>query len=66
MPFCAIISQKSEIVNGGTSMDEKQKHDNRELYEKQVEMLKLFLEKGVISQAQFDKSYGDLTAKMKL
>lgn len=46
--------------------EEKQKHDNRELYDKQVEMLKMFLEKGVISQAQFDKSYGDLTKKMKL
>ena len=47
-------------------MKEKKQHDNRELYEKQVEMLKMFLEKGVISQTQFDKSYGDLTAKMKL
>ena len=47
-------------------MEEKKQHDNKELYEKQVEMLKMFLEKGVISQAQFDKSYGDLTAKMKL
>ncbi len=46
--------------------EEKQKHDNKELYERQVEMLKMFLEKGVISQAQFDKSYGDLTKKMKL
>lgn len=44
----------------------EEKHDNKELYDKQVEMLKLFLEKGVISQAQFDKSYGDLTAKMKI
>ena len=47
-------------------MEDKKQHDNKELYEKQVEMLKMFLEKGVISQAQFDKSYGDLTAKMKL
>lgn len=43
----------------------EEKHTNKELYEKQVEMLKMFLEKGVISQAQFDKSYGDLTRLMK-
>ncbi len=36
----------------------------RELYEKQVETLRLFLEKHAISQAQFDKSYHDLTEKM--
>lgn len=46
--------------------EEKEKHDNKELYDRQVEMLKMFLEKGVISKAQFDKSYGDLTKKMKL
>ena len=36
----------------------------RQLYDKQVETLKLFLERGAISQEQFDKSYGDLTEKM--
>lgn len=36
----------------------------RELYEKQVETLKLFLEKKAITKAQFDKSYNDLTEKM--
>ena len=36
----------------------------RELYEKQVKMLKLFLEKHAISQAQYDKSFHDLTEKM--
>lgn len=46
--------------------EENSVHDNKELYDRQVEMLKMFLEKGVISQAQFDKSYGDLTKKMKL
>ena len=38
---------------------------NRELYERQVEMLRQFLHTGAITQAQFDKSYGDLTAKMR-
>lgn len=47
--------------------DEKEtKFTNRELYERQVETLKLFLEKGAITKAQFDKSYTDLTNKMKL
>lgn len=40
-------------------------HTNEELYRRQVEMLRQFLRKGAITQAQFDKSYGDLTAKMR-
>ena len=36
----------------------------RELYEKQVETLKLFLERHAISQEQYDKSFHDLTEKM--
>ena len=36
----------------------------RELYERQVELLRLFLERGAITPAQYDKSYGDLTEKM--
>jgi hypothetical protein len=39
-------------------------HTNEELYRRQVEMLRQFLEKGAITQAQFDKSYHDLTEKM--
>ncbi len=47
-------------------MDNKNSDETakRELYDKQVETLKLFLEKKAISQAQFDKSYHDLTEKM--
>ncbi len=41
-----------------------QTHTNEELYCRQVETLKLFLEKHAITQAQFDKSYHDLTEKM--
>ena len=37
---------------------------NEELYRRQVETLKLFLSKHAITQAQFDKSYRDLTEKM--
>ena len=36
----------------------------RELYDKQVRLLKTFLEHGAISQSQFDKSFHDLTEKM--
>ena len=39
-------------------------HTNEELYHKQMELLKTFLEKGAISQAQYDKSAHDLTEKM--
>ena len=34
------------------------------LYLKQKKMLLDFLERGAISKAQFDKSFGDLTEKM--
>lgn len=40
------------------------KHTNDELYEKQMELLKTFLEHGAISQAQYDKSSHDLTVKI--
>lgn len=36
----------------------------RELYLKQKNMLVMFLERGAISKAQYDKSLGDLTVKM--
>ncbi len=35
-----------------------------QLFLSQKAMLESFLEKGAISQAQFDKSYGDLKLKM--
>lgn len=40
------------------------KPTNEELYHKQMELLKTFLEHGAISQAQYDKSSHDLTEKM--
>ena len=36
----------------------------RRLYENQKELLDKFLERRAISQAQYDKSLGDLTEKM--
>ncbi len=35
-----------------------------ELYNRQVKMLRMFLERNAISKEQFDKSYHDLTVKM--
>lgn len=42
----------------------KQAMTKRELYESQIKTLRLFLERNAISQAQYDKSYKDLTEKM--
>ena len=42
------------------SYDEK----NRRLFENQKALLKTYLEHNAISRAQYDKSLGDLTAKM--
>lgn len=43
-----------------TGMDEKKK----ELFLKQKKTLDTFLLTGAITQAQYDKSYGDLVVKM--
>ena len=40
------------------------KDKNRLLYLEQMKTLKLFLERGAISKAQYDKSIHDLTVKM--
>ena len=45
-------------------MLEKHLDPKRELYLKQKHTLDLFLERGAISQAQYNKSLGDLTEKM--
>lgn len=37
---------------------------NRRLFHEQKRTLDLFLERGAISKAQYDKSLGDLTTKM--
>ena len=45
---------------------DKLSHDEKQiqLYLKQKETLESFLARGAISQAQFDKSFHDLTEKM--
>ena len=40
--------------------------DNHDLYRKQKRLLDTFLEHGAIDQKQYDKSLGDLKAKMKI
>ena len=39
---------------------------NRALYEQQKKMLEMFLDRGAISQQQYEKSLHDLTEKMGL
>ncbi len=41
-----------------------QEEKQRQLFLKQKQMLLDFLERNAISQAQFDKSFGDLMTKM--
>ena len=54
------VKNTSEPDWQSLSPEEKKK----ELYKKQKTTLDMFLERGAISQAQYDKSLGDLTEKM--
>lgn len=47
-----------------TMVDSHDSDKRRELFDQQVELLNTFLEHGAISQAQYDKSFGDLAEKM--
>ena len=49
-----------------SSETESYKEKLKQLYFEQKKTLDLFLERGAISKAQYDKSLGDLTAKMKI
>ena len=51
--------------NGG-KMSEKQKIDNKYLLEKQLETLKLFLERNLITQEQYEYEVQVLTTKIKV
>lgn len=52
------------IETAGAARRPEETH--RQLFEKQKAMLDLFLAKGAISQAQHDKSLGDLREKMHI
>ena len=49
-----------------SSETESYKEKLKQLYFEQKKTLDLFLDRGAISKAQYDKSFGDLTAKMKI
>ncbi len=53
---------KNLISKGNQSVNSRDK--KRGLYLRQKHTLDLFLERGAISKAQYDKSLGDLTVKM--
>ena len=54
------------MMDNNTNSWENLSHEekNHQLYLKQKKMLDMFLERGAITQAQYDKSFHDLTAKM--
>ena len=54
-------AQINDPVWDALSYEEK----NKLLYERQKHMLEEFLEKGAISQQQYEKSLHDLTEKMR-
>lgn len=56
-----MIKDKAEMKNHEPVTAKEKK---RELYLRQKELLDTFLAHGAISQAQYDKSLGDLTMKM--
>ena len=50
----------------GNTETESYKEKLKQLYLEQKKTLDLFLERNAISKAQYDKSLGDLTVKMKI
>ena len=53
------------MLNNALSIAEMTTEEKkRDLYLRQKELLDTFLEHGAISQAQYDKSLGDLSEKM--
>lgn len=55
---------RMEQTNGKQWSDLSDEEKKKRLFLDQKELLQTFLEKHAISQAQFDKSYGDLCKKM--
>ena len=56
------MTTENDTVWDSLTYEEK----NKLLYERQKMMLAEFLEKGAISQQQYDKSLHDLTEKMRI
>jgi hypothetical protein len=57
------MPQKPDIARWSSLTYEEK---NSELFNRQKETLDLFLARKAITRAQYDKSLGDLVAKMKL
>ena len=55
------MNENTEVVDWASLTPEKKK---QQLFLNQKKTLDLFLERGAISQAQYDKSLGDLREKM--
>ena len=55
------MNENSEMAEWSSLTPEEKK---RQLFLNQKQTLDLFLERGAISQAQYDKSLGDLREKM--
>ncbi len=53
-----------EIIESDSWAELNPAEQKRKLFLKQKAMLEQFLEKGAISRAQFEKSFGDLKQKM--
>ena len=51
--------ERTDQAQGMTAAEKR-----RDLYYRQKQLLDTFLAHGAISRAQYDKSFGDLTAKM--
>ena len=51
-------------IHNITNYEPDREAQRRELFLRQKETLDIFLSKGAISKAQYDKSYGDLVIKM--
>ncbi len=57
------FTEESQALAAWSRMSYEEK--NIDLYERQVALLQLFLEKHAIDRTQYEKSLADLTAKMK-
>ena len=60
------VSLLGEIRTGHSNLMTKERWQKVELFRQQKKLLDTFLQNGAISQAQYDKSYGDLRNLMEM
>ena len=63
-PYCRDAREKEFTMNQQAWERLSPEEKKEELYLRQVRLLQTFLARGAISQAQYDKSFHDLTEKM--